>query len=211
MTDTLAEIVSDETDPYKHRAGPDSHDQPRANMYALLATLLAKPPSAEIVAMLREIDDSSEPPAAALGAAWQALRMAADYADPGALDDEYHALFIGIGRGELVPYASWYMTGFLMDRPLAYLRRDLAALGMERQNDVSEPEDHAAALCEAMSVIIQSPDIVPEVQKEFFQAHLGPWIPRWSHSTWRCRTETRLIGVRYERLALARRKVHEWQ
>ena len=70
------------------------------------------------------------------------------------MDAEYQDLFIGVGRGEVVPYGSWYMTGFLMDKPLALLRADLAALGFERQENVKEPEDHAAALCETMAMLI---------------------------------------------------------
>jgi TorA maturation chaperone TorD len=89
-------------------------------------------------------------------------------------------LFIGLGRGELVPYGSWYVTGFLMERPLAELRVDLKRLGMERQEDVHEPEDHVAALCETMSLLVLSGDEAPfDEQREFFSKHLAPWIGRF--------------------------------
>ncbi|MDX1529573.1 MAG: molecular chaperone TorD family protein, partial [Gammaproteobacteria bacterium] len=91
------------------------------------------------------------------------------------LDDEYHDLFIGIGRGEVIPYGSWYLTGFLMDRPLAVLRGDLAELGFERQQDVKEPEDHIAALCEIMAMLITNEEHDIAVQRRFFQAHIEPW------------------------------------
>ncbi|HEY5645072.1 MAG TPA: molecular chaperone TorD family protein, partial [Pseudomonadales bacterium] len=84
--------------------------------------------------------------------------------------------FVGIGRGELVPYGSWYMTGFLMDQPLAILRRDLAELGFERQEDIKEPEDHVAALLETMGLMIGEGDTSLDVQRRFFQSHMGPWM-----------------------------------
>jgi TorA maturation chaperone TorD len=105
------------------------------------------------------------------------LKVAARENKPEALDDEYHNLFIGIGRGELVPYASWYLTGFLMDRPLAYLRRDLKVLGIERQPGTNDPEDHAAALCESMRVIISAGDIPFPTERQFFLNHIACWMP----------------------------------
>ncbi len=98
---------------------------------------------------------------------------------PTALDDEYHRLFIGLGRGELVPYGSWYQTGFLMETPLAVLRRDLVALGFERQPGVREPEDHVAALCEVMYALAMEPGMDLERQRDFFQAHIESWIERF--------------------------------
>ena len=94
-----------------------------------------------------------------------------------AVDDEFHDLFIGVGRGELIPYGSWYRTGFVMDKPLAVLRSDLAALGFERREDVSEPEDHAAALLETMALIAASPEHDFDVQRRFFDRHLAIWMP----------------------------------
>jgi TorA maturation chaperone TorD len=115
-----------------------------------------------------------------MAAAWRMLAQAGERADRDALDDEYHALFIGIGRGELVPYGSWYLTGFLMEQPLALLRRDLARLGFERQPDVREPEDHAAALCETMALLIGGDEAAGlDQQREFFERHLAPWMGRF--------------------------------
>jgi TorA maturation chaperone TorD len=92
------------------------------------------------------------------------------------VDTEYHKLFIGVGHGEVLPYGSWYMSGLIMDRPLALVRRDLTALGLERQPRVRDSEDHLGALCEAMAIIIGSEgEITLESQKAFFKAHLAPW------------------------------------
>ena len=148
----------------------------RASVYGLLAHLLAQPPSPQLLELLDEIEEDS-PVADELATAWRLLKVAAREHKPEALDDEYHSLFIGIGRGELVPYASWYLTGFLMDRPLAYLRRDLNVLGIERQPGTNDPEDHAATLCECMRVIITAGDIPFPTERQFFLNHIASWMP----------------------------------
>ena len=149
-------------------------DDVRANAYSLLARLLSSPPDEAVLDVLRSIDadDDGE---TGMARAWHTLRMAAERADLDALDDEYHALFIGLGRGELVPYGSWYLTGFMMDKPLAVLRADLTALGFERQDEVREPEDHAAALCEVMALLVSGGEPL-DVQRVFYERHLGNWI-----------------------------------
>ena len=149
-------------------------DSVRANTYGLLGALLANPPRQEIFDLLMGIDP---PSADGLGAAWRGLARAAQIADVEAVDDEYHALFVGIGRGELIPYGSWYRTGFVMDKPLAVLRSDLAALGFERQDEVREPEDHAAALLETMALIAAAPEHGIDVQRRFFDRHVASWMP----------------------------------
>jgi len=151
-------------------------DSVRASMYGLLAHLLAKPPSPQLLGLLDEIEEDGSV-ADDLATAWRLLRVAAREHNPEAVDDEYHTLFIGIGRGEVVPYASWYLTGFLMDRPLAYLRRDLNVLGIERQPGTSDPEDHAATLCESMRVIISAGDIPFSTERQFFFNHIASWMP----------------------------------
>ncbi len=151
----------------------------RVNTYRLLATLLAAAPSQDVLDLLQRIDAPTTNGDAAMAASWQSLRLAGERATVEALSNEYFDLFIGIGRGELVPYGSWYTTGFLMDRPLSVLRQDLAALGFERQDDVREPEDHAAALCETMSLIIGSDEIPFETQRKFFHDHMAAWMERF--------------------------------
>ena len=148
-------------------------DAVRANTYGLLGTLLASPPRNEIFDLLAGIE---VPSTDGLGAAWEALGRAARHAAVDAVDDEYHDLFIGVGRGELIPYGSWYLTGFVMDKPLAALRSDLAALGFERQDDVKEPEDHAAALLETMALMVASPEHGIDVQRRFFDRHVATWM-----------------------------------
>jgi len=153
-------------------------DHVRANVYALLAAMLAKPPDAELLKLLKQVETAEFDTGADMAAAWAMLRRGAEAAEIAALEEEFHDLFIGLGRGELVPYGSWYLTGFLMEKPLAELRIDLQKLGFERQDEVHEPEDHTAALCETMSMMITTP-VSFETQKFFFNKHISPWMPRF--------------------------------
>jgi TorA maturation chaperone TorD len=150
----------------------------RSGTYSLLAALLRSPPRQELLDRLNTIAPEADVQAVTddIATAWLNLRQAAQHADPQALDDEYHNLFIGIGRGELVPYGSWYLTGFLMEKPLGELRRDLAELGYERQDNVHEPEDHVAALCEVMALLINDDELPFGIQRKFFATHMSAWI-----------------------------------
>ena len=113
-----------------------------------------------------------------LGQGIQALARLAATLSPEAVEKEYNALFIGLGRGELLPYGSYYLTGFLNEKPLARLREHLAKLGIERSGDVKEPEDHIATLCEIMSGLIVGNFGEPlsiEDQHAFFNTHIATW------------------------------------
>lgn len=145
----------------------------RAAIYSLLAALLRSAPDEDVLAYTRQLD-AAPTAAGELPLAFAGLALAARHSAVDAVRDEYHALFIGLGRGELVPYGSWYQTGFLMERPLGLLRDDLAALGFARAPDVHEPEDHVAALCEVMAFMIQD-GMATDHQGHFFSTHLGNW------------------------------------
>lgn len=155
---------------------PGDLDQARAHLYTLLAQMLARPPDAGLLARLTAIEGDTTPLGQALSElAERAARTSAETAER-----EYNRLFIGLERGELVPYASYYRTGFLYDRPLALLRQDMAALGVERLPGVSEPEDHIAGLCEIMAGLVTG-EVGPvgeAGQRRFFQRHLEPWADR---------------------------------
>ena len=161
----------------EHPAALDPEVQARADLYGLLAALLRAVPTPELVANLAAlpVDDRADDFSRAL----LALRLAVREISLPEIDDEYHALFIGLGRGELVPYGSWYLTGFLMEAPLAELRRDLQALGFDRQEGVREPEDHVAALCEVMAMLVGEGDTDLDTQAAFFDRHLGSWADRF--------------------------------
>lgn len=160
-------------------AAAPEEDELRARTWKLLGRLLSGIPDEAMLEMLSRIDASADSDTL-LGAAWDMLRVAAGRTSPAELDDEYHDLFIGVGRGELMPYGSWYLTGFLMEQPLARLRSELALLGFERQAGVCEPEDHAAALCEVMGLISSGEQAAPvQVQEGFFARHMAPWMGRF--------------------------------
>src|SRR5690349_4414867 len=128
-------------------ADVDEIDLARAQEYALLAALLMRAPDAALLQRLARLGGDASP----LGVAHVMLGEAAGRAKVAITEREFFNLFIGLGRGELLPYASYYLTGFLNERPLARLREDLAEFGVERVDGNYEPEDHAATLCEIMS------------------------------------------------------------
>lgn len=164
----------------RSQASMDDADVVRARTYGLLATLLYATPSPKLLQTLQAIPIRESARESPVAMAWEALRLSADAASATELDDEFHALFIGLGRGELVPYASWYLTGFIMEQPLAALRQSLVSLGIERQAHVREPEDHAAALCETMQVIIADGDEYDfSPQRDFFRVYMQPWMGRF--------------------------------
>jgi len=118
--------------------------------------------------------------ATALGMAHLELADAARAAHESAVSREYFNLFVGVGRGEFLPYGSWYQTGFLHERPLARVREDLDALGVERDGPSKEPEDHIAILCEVMAGMAQGRfegDL--DAQARFFERHIEPWAARF--------------------------------
>ncbi|MBF5095275.1 molecular chaperone TorD family protein [Azospirillum sp. INR13] len=149
-------------------------DALRADVYRLLALTLAAPPSADLLELLGGLTGD----ATAIGNAFDDLASRARGTSPQEAEREFNALFIGVVQGELVPYASYYRTGFLTDRPLSALRADLQALGLERAPDVSEPEDHIAALCDVMAVLIRE-GADPAVQRHMLDSHLKPWAGRF--------------------------------
>jgi TorA maturation chaperone TorD len=159
-------------------AGVPEEELFRAQLYGLLAQLLRAPPDQAALAALAGIaGDGSE-----LGAALSALAAAARDTPADAVSREYHDLFIGLGRGELVPYGSYYRTGFLNEKPLADLRDALERLGVTRAVSVKEPEDHIAALCEVMAGLITGAYGAPQPlagQRALFEAHVAPWAGRF--------------------------------
>jgi TorA maturation chaperone TorD len=155
-------------------------EPPRINAWSLLGRLLAGPPREDVLELLSSVDSAEIGGDNLLAAAWEMLAKAASKTSPAELEDEYQDLFIGVGRGELMPYGSWYLTGFLMEQPLARLRGELATLGFARREGVVEPEDHAAALCDVMAMISSGEGAAPiEVQSGFFARHIAPWMGRF--------------------------------
>mgnify|MGYP000616211142 CR=1 FL=1 len=149
-------------------------DQMRADLYNYLGVMLAGPPDEMLLGQTSGLvgDDSD------LGTSINALAKLAGHSKPASAEREFNKLFIGLGRGELLPYASYYLTGFLNEKPLAQLRQDMAAGGLTRAPNAYEPEDNIASLMEMMGAMIAgrfgaSADLAR--QKQFFGKHIGPW------------------------------------
>ena len=161
-----------------HETALTEEDALRAQMYRFLAHLLCRAPRAgELAAAAEMTGDDSE-----LGRAIQSLARIAGRTDEAGVEREYHDLFIGVGRGELLPYGSYYLTGFLHEKPLARLRNDMARYGIERRETVREPEDHIAAVFEMMAGLIEGDFGEPldlDGQRDFFEAHVGSWAPHF--------------------------------
>ncbi len=151
-----------------------TEDRLRADFYNFLGLLLAAPPDQMLLNQVAGLtgDDTD------LGQAIRAMARVAKVTKPAAAEREFNALFIGLGRGELLPYASFYLTGFLNEKPLAQLRNDMAARGITRAQNVYEPEDNIASLMEMMAGMIVGRFGAPaslQDQKAFWSKHIGPW------------------------------------
>jgi TorA maturation chaperone TorD len=152
----------------------DPEDRLRADLYNFLGLLLARPADQLLLDQTARLsgDDS------ALGQAVSGLARVAKASRTKAVEREFNALFIGLGRGELLPYASYYLTGFLNEKPLARLRQDMAALQVTRAENVFEPEDSMASLMETMAGLIVGRFGTPATldrQRTFFNNHIAPW------------------------------------
>lgn len=170
-------------DPFAHRdaipavAGVAEEDAARSCVYRLLARFLSAPPDDTALAIAGSLEgDDGE-----LGQALSAFARVARATTPSEARDEFDLLFVGLVRGELVPYASFYLTGFLYERPLSALRTDLAKLGVARAATCSEPEDHVAALCDLMAALIDGEYGQGRLadQQDIFDRHLAPWAARF--------------------------------
>ena len=153
----------------------DNEDQLRADMYSFLASLLRAEPNAALVKQLTNLESDDSP----IGKSIKTLSKLASSLDLPTIRDEYVRIFIGVGRGEILPFASYYLTGFLKDKPLAKLRNDMKEIGIELAENVKEPEDHIASLFDMMSGLILgkfNKKFSIGEQKDFFNKHLNPWV-----------------------------------
>ena len=153
----------------------NNEDQLRADMYSFLANLLRAEPSSELVNQLTKLESDDSP----IGKSIKTLSKLASSLDLPTIRDEYVRIFIGVGRGEILPFASYYLTGFLKDKPLAKLRNDMKEIGIELAENVKEPEDHIASLFDMMSGLILgkfSKKFSIGEQRDFFNKHLAPWV-----------------------------------
>lgn len=157
------------------------YDVLRAQQWKLIASLLVAPPDREKLGMLAGLSGDDT----ALGQAYRVLAETAAASDPTDVAREFFELFVGVGRGELLPYASFYLTGFLNERPLADLRRDLQMMGVARAEGRFEPEDHIASIAEVMAGLAAGEFDASVLgcgaagEAGFFARHLQPWAAQF--------------------------------
>ena len=148
----------------------------RTDGYVLLGSLLGQPPSEDLRDILQNLQWDEAVPEE-LGKTLAALRRAGCDYPLAALKEEFNRLFVGLGCGEMIPYASWYREKMIQSLPLVSLRSDLVRLGIVRRSGNHEPEDHAAALCEVMAIISQKTSGCSyRIQSGFFEQHIAPWM-----------------------------------
>lgn len=152
-----------------------TEEHARAQLYSLLAALLLAPPSPHVVRLLAQADALQSPDhAGPLESAWEKVVLAARIMEADAIREEYDMLFTATGTPLLDPHASLYLSGFMMDQPLASLRTELRLLGLARQPDAVELEDHLGALCEVMALLITQGRPLNQ-QRRFFERHIASW------------------------------------
>ena len=157
------------------RAEMQEEDILRADMYGFLASLFRKEPSDELIASVAALEGDKTP----IGNACSTIAHLAKSMDNELIRNEYVSVFIGVGRGEILPFASYYLTGFLNDKPLANLRNEMSRIGIARVETVKEPEDHVSSLFDIMAGLIRGEfgrTFTVAEQAEFYRKHIEPWV-----------------------------------
>lgn len=157
----------------------DSDELARAELYGLLSRLWLAAPDTELLQQFGTAVTQAPEAGALLEAPWTTLVGAMRATSAEAAAAEHQALFHGVGKPEVFAYGSFYLTGFLNEKPLAALRADLQQLGLSRDAGSLETEDHIAYGLEVMRYLIAGDDIAVcnlEQQRRFFRAHLQPWV-----------------------------------
>src|SRR5574340_882242 len=166
-------------EPLSFAAGVDAEELARAELYGLLAQLWLAPPDAAMLDRFSAAAATAPQRGGVLDAPWRELVAAMRATTPAAAAREHDALFHGVGKPEVLAYGSYFLAGFLNERPLAQLRHDLSALGLEREPGGLETEDHIACEFEVMRWLIAG-DAADRCnlaqQQRFFRAHLQPWV-----------------------------------
>ncbi|MEN3297819.1 MAG: hypothetical protein V7642_7072 [Burkholderiales bacterium] len=164
------------TQALKFETADQGEETARADLYGLLAALFYAPPAQALLDTIASAQAQGE---SVLERAWTDLSVLCRTAQADAVRDEYERLFVGVGKPDVMLYGSYYLSGFMMEKPLAALRTDLAKLGLQRAEAMSESEDHIAALCEVMRCLIASDDAMHAniaTQKQFFADHMQGWV-----------------------------------
>jgi TorA maturation chaperone TorD len=169
-----------EAAPIKLAHGLEPEDEARAQFYALLARLYSSGPDAALLAAIGGSEPWPEVQENAIAAAWNRLILASRAMDPNAAEQEYTDVFVGVGKSPVNLHGSHWLTGFMMERPLAQLRADLGKLGLARRPGSNLLEDQLGAVCETMRILVagdgeRRPAPVAE-QRAWFEGHIAPWV-----------------------------------
>lgn len=168
-----------DTPPITVAAADFSEEVARAELYGLLAQLWLGPPDEALLQQFRVAVTQAPQTGGLLEAPWEQLVAAMRATDAAAAATEHEALFMGVGKPEVFLYGSYYLSGFLHEKPLATLRADLATLGLTKDRDRGETEDHVAYVFEVMRYLIAGDDAGVcnlEQQRRFFRAHVQSWV-----------------------------------
>lgn len=166
----------------------------RQGYYDLLVSLFWKEPPSDLLAALRQgIEDRMRGGRhihPLLGEGWAEINQFLDVLPSDRLAetvaDEYTRLFIGPQVPENHPYESYYLTGRLLDRPLAAIRSFLREIGIEKDGAYAEPEDSLAFELEVMRRLIARQRSATDhnegirwinYQAAFLKQHLLVWGP----------------------------------
>ena len=167
------------TSPLRFAAADGGEELARAELYGLLAQLWLAPPDDALLQRFQVAVTQAPEAGGHLEAPWQDLVAAMRATSAGEAADEFDALFGGVGKPEVFSYASYHLSGFLNERPLAKLREHLSDLGLTRDISRAETEDHVAYLFEVMRYLIAGDDAGVcnlEQQRRFFRAQVQPWL-----------------------------------
>jgi TorA maturation chaperone TorD len=171
--------MSDTATPVRFASADGGEELARAELYGLLAQLWIAPPDDALLQQFKVAVTQAPEAGGHLEAPWQALVAAMRSTTAAAAAEEHDALFGGVGKPEVFLYGSYYLSGFLHEKPLALLRADLEQLGLARDETRSETEDHVAYVFETMRYLIAGDDVAVcnlERQRRFFRAHVQPWV-----------------------------------
>ena len=157
-----------------------AEDRARAGYYALLARLFYAAPDAALLTAIGGADEIAGHEGAGLADAWNRLAAAARAMDPEAAAAEHDEVFVGVGKADVTPYASYYLSETGREKTVVRLKQQLAALGLARAGSAREPEDHFAGLFEVMRHLISdADDAALQKQKAFFVQFIGPAYSRF--------------------------------
>ena len=147
----------------------------RADVYAIIGRLFYHAPDASLLAAIKAGGAEEAAAHGPLGAAWRALREACATAEPASVAREFDNLFVGVGKSEITPFTSHYVTETAPDRHLVQLRQVLASWDLRGGSAAAETEDHISGICDVMRHLVGDNRPLDQ-QLLFFNQFLRPGL-----------------------------------